>query len=62
MSSKKGNKTMKGLEHKSDGGAAEGTGSVQSGEEDAQGKPYHSLQLSERRLWQGWDQPLLPGN
>ena len=29
---------------------AEGTGAVQSGEEEAKGEPYHSLQLPERRL------------
>jgi len=34
---------------------------VQSGEEDAQGRPYSSLQLPER-LWQGGGQPLLLGN
>ena len=32
-------------------GAAEGTGIVQSGEEEAQRSPYCSLQLPERRLW-----------
>jgi len=31
-------------------GAAEPTGAVQSGEEEAQGGPCHSLQLPERRL------------
>ena len=32
-------------------GAAEGTGAVQSGEEEeAEGGPYRSLQLPERRL------------
>ena len=34
-------------------GVADGTGIVQLGEEDAQGRPYGSLQLPERRLWQG---------
>ena len=34
-------------------GAAEGTGIVQSGEEEAQRRPYCSLQLPEGRLWQG---------
>ena len=28
----------------------EGTGIVQFGEEEAQGRPYHSLQLPEKRL------------
>jgi len=40
-------------------GAAEGTGIVQSGEEEAQGRPCSSLHLPERRLWQGGGQPLL---
>jgi len=31
--------------------AAEGTGIVQSGEEEVQGRPYRSLQLPEGRLW-----------
>ena len=39
-----------------------GTGIVQSGEEESQRKPYRSLQLPEKRLWQGGGQPLLPGN
>ena len=43
-------------------GAAEGTGIVQSGEEEAQGRPYCSLQRPEGRLWWGGGQPLLPGN
>ena len=42
-------------------GAAERTGIVQSGEEKAQGRPYHSLQPHERRLYQGAVQSLLPG-
>ena len=37
-------------------------GTVQSGEDEAQGRPYCSLELPERRLWQGGDQPLLPRN
>jgi len=41
---------------------AEGTGIAQSEEEEAQGRPYSSLQLPEGRLWQGGDQPLLPHN
>jgi len=32
------------------GGVAEGTGAVSSGEEEAEGRPYRSLQLPERRL------------
>ena len=32
-------------------GVAEGTGVVQPGEEEAQGRPYCSLKLTERRLW-----------
>ena len=34
-------------------GVAEGPGIVYSAEEETQGRPYHSLQLPERRLW--WD-------
>jgi len=30
---------------------AEGAGIVQSGEEEAQGRPYHSLHPPVRRLW-----------
>ena len=40
----------------------EGSGIVQSREEEAQGRPYRSLQLPERRLRQGGCQPLLSGN
>ena len=43
-------------------GVAEGTGIVQSGEEEAQGRPHCSLQLPERRLWRGGGQALLLGN
>ena len=39
-------------------GMTEGTGIVQSGEEEASGRSYCSLQLSEARLWQGGGQPL----
>lgn len=35
---------------------------VQSREEKAQGRPYRSLPRPGRRLRQGGDQPLLPGN
>jgi len=45
----KDNKAVKGLEHQSYWGAAEGTEIVQSGEEEVQGRPY-SPQLPERRL------------
>ena len=41
---------------------AEGTGIVQSGEEEAQGRPYCSLQPPERGLWRGGGWHLLPGN
>jgi len=34
-------------------GVAEGAGIVQSGEEEAQRRPYHSLLLPERRAWWG---------
>ena len=34
-------------------GAAEGAGIVQPGEEEAQERPYCSVQLPERKLWQG---------
>jgi len=37
-------------------------GMVQSGEEEAQRRYYHSLLLPERRLWQGGNLPLLPGD
>ena len=37
----------------------EGTGIVQTGEQDPQGRPYGSLQLPEGRLWRGGSQPLL---
>ena len=43
-------------------GAAEGAVMVQSGEEEAQGRPYCCLQLPERRLWRGGGWPLLTGN
>ena len=49
-------KLVRGLEHRS----YEGAGIVQSGEEDAQGRPYCALQLTERRLCQGGGWPLLP--
>ena len=43
-------------------GVAEGTGIVQSGEKEAQGRPCHLLQLPEKRLYQGEGWPCLPGN
>ena len=43
-------------------GVAGGVGTVQSGEEKAQGRSYHSLQLPERRLLRGGGWPLLLGN
>ena len=57
----KSNKSGEGSVAQVLGGAAEGAGIVQSGEEEAQGRPYHSLQPHERRLYQGADQSLLPG-
>ena len=44
------------------GGAAEGAGMGRCGAEDAQGRPYCSLQLPERRLCNGEGWPLLPRN
>ena len=43
-------------------GMAEGTAIVLSGEEDAQGRPYFSLQLPERRLRCDGSQPMLLGD
>ena len=43
-------------------GAAEETGIVQFQEEEAQGRPFCSLQLPERRLYQGGSRPPLPCN
>jgi len=34
----------------------------QFGQEKAEGRPYHSLQLPKRRLWQGDGQLLFPHN
>jgi len=39
--------------------SAEGTVTVQPGEEEAQGWPYCSLKLSKGRLWWGGSRPLL---
>jgi len=41
---------VRGLENKSSEEAAEGAGAVQSGEEEAEGRPSHSLQLPDRRV------------
>ena len=41
---------VKGLENQDLGQAAEGTRVVQPGEEEAEGGPYCSLQLPERRV------------
>ena len=46
----KGNKAGEGSREQVLRGAAEEAGAVQSGEEEAEGGPYCSLQLSERRL------------
>ena len=43
-------------------GATEGTGIVQPGEEEAQGRTCYSLQQPERRSWQDGGWPPLPGN
>ena len=53
---------MRGLEHRPLRGAAEGAGTVQSGEEEAQRRPYCSLQLPDKRLWRGEDWLLLTGD
>jgi len=45
-----GNEAGEGSGEQLLGGAAEGAGAVQSGEEEAEGRPYHSLPLPERRL------------
>ena len=49
---KKGNKTCEGLGEYALQGATEGTGAVQYGEEEAEGRPYCSLPISERCLQQ----------
>jgi len=46
----KGNNAGKGSGEQVLGGAAEGAGIVRSGEEEAQGRPYCSLQIPQRRL------------
>ena len=43
-------------------GATKGNGIVQSGEEEAQRRPYCSLQLPDKRLWRGEDWLLLTGD
>lgn len=50
----------KGLEHKSFEGQLEGAGGTESGEKEAQGEPYCSLQPLERRMESGGDWCLLP--
>jgi len=51
----RGNRAVKGLVHKSDGERLRELRWFQ-------GRPYHSLQLPDRRLWQGGGQHLLPGS
>ena len=46
----KGNEAGEGSGEQVRWGAAEGTGVVQSGEEEAEGEPYRTLQLPERRV------------
>ena len=50
MFPEKGNKAVKGLEHKSSEVQLREL-DCSSGEEKAQGRPYCSLQLPERTLW-----------
>ena len=50
MCPEEGNKAGEGSEEQVLRGAAEGAGAVQSGEEEAEGGPYRSLHLPERRL------------
>lgn len=62
MQSKKGNKLLKGLEHKSHGERLTEPGLFSLGEEKAQERYYCSLQLPNGSLQRkrGW--PLLPSN
>ena len=53
MCPEEGNKAGEGTGAKILKGVAQGTGIIHSGEEEAQGRPYCSLQVPERRLWQG---------
>jgi len=56
----KGNEAVRGQEHKSYREWPRELGLLSL--EEAQGRPYYSLQLPERRWWRGGGQPLLPGN
>ena len=47
---KKGNEDDEGSGEQVLRGVTEGTGAVQSGEEEAEGGPYRSLQLPDRRV------------
>ena len=62
MCPEKGNKNGERSRGRVLWGVAEGAGIVQSGEKEAQGKPYGSLQLPERRLWQDGCWSLFPSN
>ena len=55
-------KLVKSLEHKPYEDHLRELRESESGEEEAQGRPYHSLQLPIKRLWRGGGLPLLPRN
>ena len=59
MCPEKGSKAGEGSGAQVFKGVTEGTGVVQCGEEEAQGRSYSSLQLPEGRLWRGGSQPLV---